>query len=563
MDLIYSIPYWARRAWAIFFIIVWMWNSFRVAFDSDWLKRKISTFQGRAFDNYREGLEHGLRWLSRFIGDDATGRPPAWSLQSYFFCLDIATVYPIFFMIVAWAMFNGTGHFSGMSLLPEDLLERERATLFIVPLVATATIMAPFVKLSQPANFARPLLVVLLVDMFIVFRVAAIGTENGMLATCIFFGLLSTSVGMRGVPVWGGVFIGTTAAAFAVASQSVLGNALVPLLLIFVAWIANQVTARSLRRRSLGWPPVLLFTLMALAPALSLATLDGQGFDLQYEVWAQDDVGVSASPVVFLMLLPALNAPLDWFALGLTRRVVGLIAGSSEGDLAFLEGRVGRVVETLLIFTNTGVTIALALLIVFGTVAGVALFDRLDVLAGGAHLYNVEQIIRAVAANPADKRYWWIYAMMGWTLVPTLIHSASFVGALIASSTRSLGGSVLARPLASRNTVLRLSVGPLGLAIYYAIIVPVFVIVPVVAIDATGTGLIDILGIPPGSVPTFGDVIRAVGTWLATGSLWIAHGVEVATWTDIRGPASALVVISVAFAIFSLAGRIKRVLAPP
>lgn len=129
---------------------------------------------------------------------------------------------------------------------------------------------------------------------------------------------------------------------------------------------------------------------------------------------------IAAPLVLFLLLLPAANALLDWLSLGITRRLLGRIAFHDEGGAAaFLWALFDTVIAIALLF-------AVALL----TVAAAALFDRLHETCGGSGFYDLNAYLDDIAANPWAPKWWWVYAMLLSTLIPTAVHYALAIGAL-------------------------------------------------------------------------------------------------------------------------------------
>jgi hypothetical protein len=183
--------------------------------------------------------------------------------------------------------------------------------------------------------------------------------------------------------------------------------------------------------------PVLVPTLF-LAPTV-LAILSGTGAIMnismvQKEVYTAE-LGVIALPVVlFLALLPALNAPLDWASLGTSRWIMHILSQTHESWIKLFNlPIIGETTHLVIIIFDLFLAVFFATAIVFVTVAGLALFSEVHAWAGGAALYDVLDIIAQIRANPADPTFAWIYAMMFWTLVPTLVHSMAWAGMVFTS----------------------------------------------------------------------------------------------------------------------------------
>jgi hypothetical protein len=115
-----------------------------------------------------------------------------------------------------------------------------------------------------------------------------------------------------------------------------------------------------------------------------------------------------------LGLLTLLNAPFDWASLGLTRALLrrGLELGGWWPYLLAL-------VDACL----AGVMIALLALTM---VIGVQTFDELAIHGGGekAAVLPLDALFDGIATNPAAPEYWWAYALLLSTMIPSLINLA-------------------------------------------------------------------------------------------------------------------------------------------
>jgi hypothetical protein len=109
-------------------------------------------------------------------------------------------------------------------------------------------------------------------------------------------------------------------------------------------------------------------------------------------------------------LLTLLNAPFDWASLGLTRALLrrGLELGGWWPYLLAL-------VDALL----AGVIIALLALTM---VVGVQAFDALAVHGGGKPVLPLTPLFDGLAAHPEAPEYWWIYALLLSTMIPSLVN---------------------------------------------------------------------------------------------------------------------------------------------
>ena len=148
---------------------------------------------------------------------------------------------------------------------------------------------------------------------------------------------------------------------------------------------------------------VLISTFLAM---MILACLGSARLFAPLETWK-----ISAGPMVlFLGLLTLLNAPFDWVSLGLTRALLrrGLeLGGWWPYALALVDAGLAAVVIA-----------ALALTIVVGVQA----FDGLAMHGGGASVLPLEPLFNGIAAHPTTPEYWWLYALLLSTMIPSLVN---------------------------------------------------------------------------------------------------------------------------------------------
>jgi hypothetical protein len=118
--------------------------------------------------------------------------------------------------------------------------------------------------------------------------------------------------------------------------------------------------------------------------------------------------------LLFLGLLTFLNAPFDWASLGLTRALLrrGLeLGGWWPYLLAILDAVLAGVIVALLALTM---------------VIGVQAFDELAAHGGGekAMVLPLDALFDGIAKNPGAPEYWWAYALLVSTMIPSLINLA-------------------------------------------------------------------------------------------------------------------------------------------
>jgi hypothetical protein len=118
--------------------------------------------------------------------------------------------------------------------------------------------------------------------------------------------------------------------------------------------------------------------------------------------------------LLFTSLLVLLNAPFDWASLGLTRALLrrGL---EREKWWPYAYACLDAVFAT-------GIVALLALTMVIGVQA----FDDLAMHGGGkdAAVLPFPDFFDEIAKNPGAPEYWWAYALLFSTMIPSLINLA-------------------------------------------------------------------------------------------------------------------------------------------
>jgi hypothetical protein len=145
--------------------------------------------------------------------------------------------------------------------------------------------------------------------------------------------------------------------------------------------------------------------LLALVGAMTFACLVSASYLSPRRDWE-----ASGPLLLFLGLLTLLNAPFDWVSLGLTRALLrrGLELGGWWPYLLAL-------VDALL----AGIIIAVLALTM---VMGVQAFDALAVHGGGKPVLPLTPLFDGLATHPEAPEYWWIYALLLSTMIPSLVN---------------------------------------------------------------------------------------------------------------------------------------------
>jgi hypothetical protein len=149
-----------------------------------------------------------------------------------------------------------------------------------------------------------------------------------------------------------------------------------------------------------------LFLSLFLA-AMSLVCPVAADFLSSWELWKP-----SGLLLLFLGLLTLLNAPFDWASLGLTRLLLrrGLERGGWRPYYyALLDAMLA-----------SGIIACLALVMVIGVQA----FDELALHGGSKPVLPLDKLFDGIATNPAAPEYWWAYALLLSSMIPSIINLA-------------------------------------------------------------------------------------------------------------------------------------------
>lgn len=327
-------------------------------------------------------LQAGLNWFSAWLGDDrrpmaerAIGAgwqaPPALTGPAYLAMLSLAFFYPIAFCLLSWS-FGGAGELGGLPVLPAD--------------------------------------------MAIWRRWGALGLFCAAVVVAYWGGRrIRRGRWLQGVFAFAVAFAGAVAAAVAALAQRYPKNKAIwgPIALII---------------------PGLLLLLFALdGSTAGIAITDGpppleprpewwpKALPWRSEPFSKNSEGAAAF-VLFLAVLPALNAVLDWVSLGVSRKLLGKLAGPGGHSPLWLA-------------IDLALAVAFFFLVSWIAIAGLGAAERLHALGGASPVIDVSAILDGVRTNPASSDYAWIYLMIATTLLPTLVHAYFALGAL------SMGGS--------------------------------------------------------------------------------------------------------------------------
>ena len=367
----------------------------------------------RVYDALRDSLSGGnlaarlyARWLrvmldrvDRLFGDaemaDRTLFPhafwlktpaPLWTAPALERCLLLALIYPIAAIFLVWAVSGHVGPAENALHLNPRLVAWQRwlaATVFGL-------------------------------SMFALWCAVRETGWKRLVRTFIYIVAFVIAVGLSVAPA-GTMIVGTAHAAPSVTKilfpfRGGGGVALPPPVTIAVAFLGAVVFAAVIAAISVGLGALQrsrsegIFLALFL-PGMILACFGAALRLSPVPIWQ-----ILGPLLLFLGLLTLLNAPFDWFSLGLTRALLrrGLeLGGWAPYFLAILDAVLAA-----------GVIVALTLAMVIG----VQFFDFAAVHGGGSAVLPVNVLFNGIAANPRAPEYWWIYAVLVSTMIPSLVN---------------------------------------------------------------------------------------------------------------------------------------------
>ncbi len=309
---------------------------------------------------------------------------PLWTAPAFDRCLLIALLYPIVTVILFWVVSGHVGPAEKALLLPERISDGRRYLAGLLILIAW---FLPV--LAGAGRFRRmsPTLVGVGVG-----AITVAGVVAGAVAVAVARVSVGVGAGVVGIVIVGGSagvggVVGVSAGAGTVAGMGAVAGA-----------------AKFLYDRALdgGWQGSFLLgfvPIAALVFALSPALLAG------LKTW-----DLNGPLLLFLGLLTIVNAPFDWASLGLTRALLhkGLeLGGWWPLLLALLDAALAAVIIAAL---------AVAM------VVSVQAFDDLAALTAGPRAITLplDKLFAGIKANPGAPEYWWAYALLLSTMIPSL-----------------------------------------------------------------------------------------------------------------------------------------------
>ncbi|MES2442770.1 MAG: hypothetical protein V4574_08055 [Pseudomonadota bacterium] len=370
--------------------------------------------EGAIGARYSRLLQETLARVDRFFGDAGQAdrslfprflglREPAplWTAASYDRCVTIALVYPLAVILFVWAVSGHVGPAEAALGMKAGGSGWLRGLAFGGGVAMTVGIFRVLGNTPWRAVVWGAL---------VMLGGAAVSLAGsgpfvvafGITLSLFYSKILATIVGNVGAGSLGLVSV------IGVISLTGLGdNPWFSQIVIVVLFIVVIGVALVLRRVDRGIGPILAAMTVVIL-AIALAT----------PIWRVTPEGWSGPVLLIVGLLTLVNAPFDWATLGLTRAL--LRRGIEKGGWFPLVYGLIDLAVAVVVIALLAVTILWA----------VQLFDGMTLIGGGRKVLDVPGTLAALGDphRRAAPEYWWLYAMLFATLVPSIVNVA--LGAL-------------------------------------------------------------------------------------------------------------------------------------
>ena len=379
---------------------------------------------------YRRALKPVLRGFDTLLGkvnETGGGQPfsrlrglfacqPFTSL-SYLRCLLLAYLYPILFLTVGWVL-GGSGQIGDITLLGEvNAIVRWLALVCIFLLIKTA--------LEVQASFFRWIIFTsALFGFFFVSNFVSdigIGAAVGVGVVAIAIAIARTAGAVTfAVAVTGAVIVMATIFDAGISAVIVavvgLGVVIVAASSVGVRVVEGIVTRIQQISPHSMIPNIVLTLLLWLIILIYLVVIANFAYSSQA-------ITAGLSTLLFLCILPLINAPVDWLSFGITR---GLLHAIAEEHHHGSKGFIGAIADIIIAFV-------LLIVVVTKTIVVVWLCNQWLTYIGGPDtppLLDWVEIWSILKSGDWQDKFW-IYAMWFSTLLPTAIHFICAAFALV------------------------------------------------------------------------------------------------------------------------------------
>lgn len=312
------------------------------------------------------------------------------TVESYQFCFLLALIYPILSFMVGWII-GGNGLLGDLEILPGNQPFYIRLGVTLLLLFSAALSLWGMKQTGW--------------KLYLAVAVAVIVAISSIALAIEFTGAVAVVLALALVFVLGGAI--TVIFSVSMAFALVLGDtfALPWYFALLLVWgltggtIWLYLKAQKTHMLDIYW---YTYSLMLLTASLALLN------------WLE--IINAILTLLFFLILPLVNAPLDWLSLGITRALLQSIRFNQH-----------RVYKALIWSLLDLLMAAVALLLVSGVTVGVVSLANLMAVKP---IIDLESLFKSLSDLENWKDNLWIYFMLLSTLIPTMVHFSLAGGAL-------------------------------------------------------------------------------------------------------------------------------------
>ena len=379
------------------------------------LRNLIERINGVLRDKPKETNESSNAFLHKYIGVQP------WTAKSFGFMLNLAMLYPVVFLLIGWLIFN-YGKLGSLEVLPTITNKYT-----IVAFCERAGILAllsfgafSFYKGSRTNNGWKSSLAWYTIAFAFTIAgadaFAVTGAFTAFAITGAFAVASANAFAVAGADAFADAFaaIAVTIAAAGTNAFAVAGAFAVAFAFAFgfgftvagaFVWACYKYYS-SLKNKAFFWFSSWFILLAYLLCAVYLSVHFGKS----------EFNNNSLIIIIFLGILPLFNAPLDWLSFGFTRGLLQVIADKKHS----IKGIIFMLILDLII------AIIFLISVTVSSLLGIFLVNYVS----GVEVINLFDIFAQLRSGEWNKNLW-IWAMLGSTLIPTLVHFYLVIYALL------------------------------------------------------------------------------------------------------------------------------------
>lgn len=280
-------------------------------------------------ERFRTAMAHALLAISKFLGDQNDAeKGRMFTARSFAVCLNLSVILPFFLFMLGWA-FGGSGVVGNISFL--DQVKRPGMAGYIMVYFSVTLVLAFTTRWARKlkSKTLRWPVVTFLMLLLLAFNVLvgaafslALAEARGIDVTSVIIVLVSisflvfVSIAKLNNPFFMTLrFLPLYFAMSALVAAPFVGRA--PAVIFGLLFIAPAFWDR----KSIGWLYVSLVVTAILAPQLITIAMNRPDDQIHFYARRHEGHIGAAFIVLFLGVLPVVNALLDWVSINVTRKI--------------------------------------------------------------------------------------------------------------------------------------------------------------------------------------------------------------------------------------------------